>query len=159
MARVAKTEEPIEKKVRKTDYFTTTGRRKGAVARVRLFAKVPDGLMWGEQAVKKGDIIVNKKAISAYFPSAVEKTVYMQPFEITGTINTFAITIQVDGGGRRGQLGAVVHALSRALSAVDGKHRDKLKKKGLLTRDPRVRQRRKVGMGGKSRRKKQSPKR
>src|ERR1700676_4213251 len=97
------------------DYISTVGRRREAIASVRLFTKIPDGLSWGEMQIKKGDIIVNQKAITAYFPSAVEKMIYSKPLDLTKTHNKFAITIRVDGGGRSGQLDAVVMAIARAL--------------------------------------------
>ena len=94
-----------------------------------------------------------------YFGKSFEKT-YKQPFQITGTENKFAVSIKVSGGGKMGQLDAAVLAIARALDKIDReKFHATLKKKGMLTRDPRVRERRKVGMGGKSRRRKQSPKR
>ena len=144
----------------KKNYISAVGRRREAAARVRLWKKIPDNLLWGEMAVKKGDIIVNQKAITVYFPSAVEKTVYEKPLRVTNTLNKFAFTIQVAGGGRSGQLDAAVLGIARVLDRFDKEtFHDILRKNGLLTRDPRTRQRRNVGMGGKSRRKKQSPKR
>lgn len=84
----------------------------------------------------------------------------MEPFRATNTIGKYSLTIKVEGGGKSGQLEAVVHGISRALQLLDKeKFRPILKKKGFLTRDARVRERRKVGTGGKARRKKQSPKR
>jgi len=86
--------------------------------------------------------------------------VYTKPFELTETVGKYYATIKVGGGGKSGQLGAVIHGLSRAFSLVDPeKFRPILKKQKLLTRDSREKERRKVGMGGKARRKKQSPKR
>lgn len=148
-------------KTAKRDYIFATGRRKTAVARVRLYEKAKDGLMWGELAVKKGDIVVNEKPISEYFGGDVNKHLYSQPLRITNVAQqNYTFTIRVAGGGPAGQLQAVVAGIANALNKLDReKHRPILKKKGLLTRDDRARQRRKVGMGGKSRRKKQSPKR
>ena len=83
----------------------------------------------------------------------------MVPLKITNNVGKYTITIKVEGGGFTGQLSASIHAMARALSTVDDKNKQILKKAGLLTRDARVRERRKVGMGGKSRRKRQSPKR
>lgn len=143
----------------KKDYIFAVGRRREAVARVRLYQEVKTGLFVGENEVKRGDIIVNNKKITDYFSSQIFESMYKEPLKSTNSLEKYAITIAVEGGGPKGQLGAVVHGISRALSEIDEKNRGILKKKGLLTRDPRVRQRRKVGMGGKSRREKQSPKR
>lgn len=161
MAENNKEQVKINKKSQKRDYIHAVGRRKEAVARVRLYEHVKADLKWGEEPIKKGEILVNGKPIASYFPSEVEKYLYTEPLRLTNTHQqNFAITIRVSGGGRSGQLEAVVAALANALNKVDReKFRPVLKKKGLLTRDSRVRQRRKVGMGGKSRRKLQSPKR
>jgi small subunit ribosomal protein S9 len=157
------TTQPVKKnnKNGKRDYIFATGKRKTAVARVRLYEKVKDGLMWGQLAVKKGDIIVNEKPIADYFGGDVNKHLYSQPLRITNVAqHNYTLTIRVEGGGPAGQLQAVIVGIANALNKLDReKHRPILKKKGLLTRDARARQRRKVGMGGKSRRKKQSPKR
>lgn len=137
-----------EKKVYKKDYILTVGRRKAAVARVRLYQK------------GSGSIVVNNKPVEEYFSGLANKVAYLTPFGVTDTEGKFDITVRVIGGGPRGQLGAVIHGIARAMEKLDKeKYRPSLKKKGLLTRDSRIRERRKVGMGGKSRRKKQSPKR
>lgn len=147
-------------KVVKKDYIFAVGRRKAAVARVRLHKTVKADFTWGEVAVKKGDILVNGKLISEYFGGEVSKKLYSEPLRITNTQQNFAFTIKVAGGGPAGQLEAVIAGISNALNKLDTeKHRAILKKKGFLKHDARVRQRRKVGMGGKSRRKRQSPKR
>lgn len=145
----------------KKDYVFAVGRRKSAVARVRLYTKAKDGLMWGEKPVNKGDIIVNERPISEYFGGDVNRHLYSEPLRITNVAQqNYTFTIRVVGGGPAGQLQAVVAGIANALNKLDReKHRPILKKKGLLTRDARVRQRRKVGMGGKARRQKQSPKR
>jgi small subunit ribosomal protein S9 len=149
------------KKHQKTDYIFAVGRRKSAVARVRLHEKVKDGLVWGEHTVKKGDILVNAKPVAEYFSSEVERHLYTEPLRATNAHQkNYTFTIKVDGGGPAGQLQAVIAGIARALNKLDPEeYRPILKKKGMLTRDPRVRQRRKVGTGGKSRRQKQSPKR
>ena len=146
------------KKESKKDFIFAVGRRKSSVARVRLYENVKD-VPGGAEKIKKGDIIVNNKKIGEYFSGKVSQSYYSEPFRITNTESKYTITIKTEGGGKRGQLLAVVHAVSRALSKTDPKNRAILKKRGLLTRDARVRERRKVGMGGKARRKKQSPKR
>ena len=140
----------------KKNFVFALGRRKSASAEVRLYEKATK---WGELAVEKGEVLVNSKKAVEYFGKESEK-VYMEPFRVTDTLNKFAVTAKVVGGGKRGQLDALVLGIARALNTLDReKYRALLKKKGLLTRDPRVRERRKVGMGGKARRKKQSPKR
>jgi small subunit ribosomal protein S9 len=94
-----------------------------------------------------------------YFGKSFEKA-YKMPFQITSMEGKFAVSIKVSGGGKMGQLDAAILAIARALDKVDKENFHAiLKKQGMLTRDPRVRERRKVGMGGKSRRRKQSPKR
>lgn len=149
------------KKSLKKDYIAAHGRRKEAVARVRLYQHVKENLSWGNIPVKKGEILVNEKPISQYFPSTIERHLYTQPLRITNAHqNNYAFTIKVTGGGPAGQLEAVVAGIANVLQKLDPeKYRPILKKKGFLTRDARIRQRRHVGMGGKARRRKQSPKR
>ncbi len=141
------------------NYQFSVGRRKGAIARLRLYKDFKENLSIGEELVKKGDIFVNGKKIADYFKGISAKARYEEPFRITNTLDKYTITVKISGGGQKGQLDAFIHALSRTLSLMDEKSKQILKKKGFLTRDARVRERRKVGMGGKSRRKKQSPKR
>lgn len=143
----------------KKDYYFAVGRRKAAVARVRAYKNVPSALMFGGYAVKKGDLVVNEKNISEYFGGESFKATYEKPLKIVDGFNKFAFTIRVQGGGPSSQLDAVVLGISRTLSLIDPSYRGLLKKEGLLTRDQRVRERRKVGRGGKARRAKQSPKR
>ena len=98
--------------------------------------------------------------IQQLFPSLYEKEYYSMPLKLTNSLDRFAVTVQIFGGGKKGQLDALVHGLSRALELVDKEtFRPLLKKEGLLTRDPRKKERRKVGKGGKARKAKQSPKR
>jgi small subunit ribosomal protein S9 len=141
------------------DFTFAVGRRKSAVARVRVYSKVSDTLKFGDYVVKKGDTVVNGKNASEYFNGAAAKAIYEEPLKIADALNKYAITVRAQGGGLQSQLGAFVLGLSRALAAIDEAKKPLLRKKGLLTRDPRVRERRKVGTGGKSRRQKQSPKR
>lgn len=152
--------ETTKKQVKK-DYIFATGKRKNAVARVRLYESVKSGLVWGETPVKKGEILVNAKPIAEYFSSEVERHLYTEPLRITNAHQkNYAFTIKVDGGGHSGQLQALVAGIANALNEVDReKFRPVLKKKGFLTRDARIRERRTVGTGGKARRAKQSPKR
>jgi small subunit ribosomal protein S9 len=148
------------KNTEKKDYIAATGRRKEAVARVRLYETVKDDMTWQEASIKKGDMLVNAMPIASYFSGQVTRYIYSEPFRVTNTQNKYTVTIRVTGGGKAGQLSAVVAALANALSKADPQNnRSVLKKKGFLTRDARVRERRKVGTGGKARRKKQSPKR
>jgi small subunit ribosomal protein S9 len=139
------------------NYKFSVGKRKEAVARLRLYTNsLPE--VTGED-VKKGDMFVNGKRIENYFIGQTAKAAYEEPFRITNTLGKYTLTVKVEGGGPNGQMEAFIHALSRVLSSMDEKNKAILKKKGFLTRDARVRERRKVGMGGKARRKKQSPKR
>ncbi|MGH7203233.1 MAG: 30S ribosomal protein S9 [Candidatus Levyibacteriota bacterium] len=154
---------PLKKtnKTTKRDYIFAVGRRKSSVARVRLYETVKADLVWGEQAVKKGELFVNQKPIAQYFSGDVSRRLYTEPLRVTNAHQqNYAFTIKVAGGGPSGQLQAAIAGISNALSKLDPEqHRGTLKKKGFLTRDSRIRERRNVGMGGKSRRKRQSPKR
>jgi len=154
-----KRKEKIEEKNK--NYIYATGRRKEAVARVRLYKSLKPDQMFGETEIKKGEIYVNEKPVTEYFSSDVERHLYTEPLRITNAYqNNYAITIKVEGGGHAGQLDAVIAGISNALQKLDrDKYRAILKKKGFLTRDARIRQRRNVGTGGKARRQKQSPKR
>lgn len=128
-------------------YHQAVGRRKEAVARVRVF-------------LGEGQISVNQKPISEYFKGVIFQKAYQKPFELTQTLNKYTASVKVVGGGVSSQLGAVVHGLARALERVDKeKYRPLLKEAGLMTRDPRARERRKIGQAGRARAKKQSPKR
>ncbi len=148
------------KRSTKREYTFAVARQKEAAARVRLYAHVKEGHKWGEHEVKKEQILVNEMPIENYFPGPLAKAQYMQPLIITNSFNRFAVTIRVSGGGQNGQLDAATKGIAKALATIDTiKFRAILKKKGLLTHDARVRERRKVGKGGKARRKKQSPKR
>lgn len=129
------------------DTISTVGRRKEALAKVRLLK--------GE-----GQLIVNNKSAAQYFPGLIFQKLYSQPFEVTSTMGKFNISVKVIGGGQMSQLGAVIHGISRALAVVeDKKYRPLVKKAGLLTRDARVKERRKYGHAQKARAMKQSPKR
>lgn len=136
------------------------GRRKEAVARIRLYPLLGKKEITTSQGTfSKGQIIVNNKPIDQVFSQTWHKILYLGPFQITDTEGDFVTTIRVSGGGSAGQLEAIILGIARALQKHDIKHHTILKKHGFLTRDSRVRQRRMIGMGGKSRRKKQSPKR
>ncbi len=134
-------------RTKKINYTYAVGRRRSAVARVRLFRG-------------KGENTVNGKPMSQYFPGIINKDKWSKPFKVTETTGKYYVSVKVVGGGKNGQLEAVVHGISRTLAKVkEDMYRKPLKKEGLLTRDARVRERRKVGTGGRARRKKQSPKR
>ena len=149
------------KKTKNIHYYEAVGRRRESVARVRLYivGKDKTALVSGVK-MKAGETVVNKKPIQVIFPSLREKILYMSPFKITQTEERFVVSAIVRGGGKNGQIDAVVHGLARAIEKTDkDTMRPLLKKAGLLTRDSRTRQRRHVGTGGKARRVKQSPKR
>ncbi len=156
----------MAKKTKNIKYYEAIGRRKEAVARVRLYiagkgkAITINGDKQTSLKIKAGEIYINKKPITEVFPAPQEKARYLFPLKLTDCLDRFAISILVEGGGRNGQLDAIVHGIARALNLADKESfRPIVKKYGLLTRDPRERERRKVGTGGKARRMKQSPKR
>ncbi|OGK20616.1 30S ribosomal protein S9 [Candidatus Roizmanbacteria bacterium RIFCSPHIGHO2_02_FULL_37_13b] len=151
----------MPKKSTALKYYQAIGRRKSATASIRLhLATKEKEITFGDKKVKKGEIYVNGQPIDKYFSGESNKVEYLTPLKLTDNLDRFAITVKVVGGGKAGQLDAIVLGISRALEKVDkATYRPILKKQGLLTRDARIRERRKVGMGGKARRKKQSPKR
>ncbi len=118
----------------KKPYFYGTGRRKSSVARVRLF---PGGT---------GEIKVNNRTIDNYFGLETLKLIVRQPMVTTETLGKFDIEATVIGGGFTGQAGAIRHGLSRALIQADENYRPVLKKAGFLTRDPRMKERKKYGL-------------
>ena len=117
------------------DRFYGTGRRKTSIARV-----------WVRPGA--GRIVVNRRAFEDYFPRETLRMIIAQPLQVTGTAGQLDITITVGGGGPTGQAGAVRHGIARALARLDEKFRLPLKKAGLLTRDPRMRERKKYGQPG-----------
>ena len=119
----------------KAPEFLGTGRRKTAVARVRL-------------STGTGKITVNGRAFDNYFPVDSLRMVVTQPLTLTGTAEKFDIRVNVTGGGPNGQAGAVRHGIARALLVADANHRAPLKAEGLLTRDPRMKERKKYGQPG-----------
>mgnify|MGYP006318126353 CR=1 FL=1 len=127
------------------NYYYGTGRRKSAVARV--FMKPG-----------KGQIVVNDKPIDQYFGRETGRMVVRQPLALTNHLTTFDVKVNVDGGGESGQAGAVRHGLTRALIAYDAALKPALSKAGLVTRDAREVERKKVGFH-KARRRKQFSKR
>jgi len=153
------TEQP-KKTAKELAYYEAVGRRRNASARVRLHVAKDETVTVSGKEVKKGEMMVNGRNAEEYFPGEIAKKTYLEPFRTTNTIGRFAVTVHVAGGGPSGQLGATIHGISRALTKVDKeKFRPILKKRGLLTRDPRKKQRIKAGYAHKSRARKQSPKR
>lgn len=148
-------------KTKNIKYYEGTGRRKEAVARVRLYITGKDKTVTlNANKIKAGEIYLNQKPIDQSFNRPQEKKKLFFPLRLTNNEERFAISIIVKGGGKNGQLEAIVHGMARALEKVDKEaNRPTLKKNHLLTRDDRTRERRKVGTGGKARRQKQSPKR
>jgi small subunit ribosomal protein S9 len=112
-----------------------TGRRKTAVARVRLSAGT-------------GKIVVNGRAFEKYFPVESQRVTALQPLTVTGMGDKYDALVNVRGGGPNGQADAVRHGLARALLTIDANFRPVLKAEGLLTRDPRMRERKKYGQPG-----------
>ena len=151
----------MPKKKKDIEYYGTVGRRKESSARVRLYivSKKDKTAVVGSTHIKQGDIVINGKPLDVYFPLESERNIFMKPLVSVDCADRFAVSIVVRGGGKSGQLDAAVLGLARALCVVDETYRPTLKSLGFLTRDPRVRERRKVGKGGKARRQKQSPKR
>ena len=116
-------------------YFYGTGRRKSSVARVRVYNGT-------------GKITINDRDIDDYFGLETLKLIVRQPLNLTGTADKFDIVCRVAGGGVTGQAGAIRHGISRALLQYDAELRAELKKAGLLTRDPRMKERKKYGLKG-----------
>ena len=119
----------------KIQEFLGTGRRKTAIARVRL-------------AVGAGKIVVNGRPFENYFPTEALRTVVMQPLALTDSAAKYDVRVNVEGSGPNGQAGAVRHGIARALLTVDVAMRPTLKAAGFLTRDPRMKERKKYGQPG-----------
>ncbi|MGI6658312.1 MAG: 30S ribosomal protein S9 [Dethiobacteraceae bacterium] len=113
--------------------FYGTGRRKNAIARVRL---VPGS----------GAITINNRDIDEYFGLETLKLIVRQPLKLTDTLDKFDVIAKVKGGGTTGQAGAIRHGIARALLMAEGNYRPALKSAGLLTRDPRMKERKKYGL-------------
>ena len=113
--------------------FYGTGRRKSSVARVYL-------------TPGKGNITINKRDIDEYFGLETLKVIVRQPFAATETADKFDVNVTVKGGGYTGQAGAIRHGISRALIEADAEYRPALKAAGFLTRDPRMKERKKYGL-------------
>ena len=151
----------MAKKIKNLTYYEAVGRRKQSVARVRLYLmKKAAEVLVGKSKIKAGEIYINGKNIDESSFKAYKKKFLSVPLTLTKNESRFAVSIIVSGGGTTGHLDAMVHGISRALLVVDSEaYRTILKTSGLLTRDPRKKETRKVGTGGKARRMKQSPKR
>jgi len=134
-------ESPTEgRKLKKSEYIEAVGRRKRAVARVRIFTVGP------AESVEAGNLVVNGKNYKEYFPTAVLQQTVESPFVRLKSTNRFSGTVKVKGGGISGQAEAVRHGISRTLVAFDINFRKRLKKAGFLKRDPREKERRKFGL-------------
>lgn len=131
--KVVKEKEAPKEAAKKRNYFETVGRRKTAVARVRLYA--------GEK-----DITVNGKPLSSYFPQKSLQEIIKSPFVAAECPDKFGVSAVLKGGGFKAQAEALRHGISRALILIDVELRKKLKKTGFLTRDPRMRERKKFGL-------------
>ena len=114
-------------------YFYGTGRRKSSVARVRLYPGT-------------GSITINGRDVEDYFGLETLKLIMNQPFGVTNTMGKFDVVANVNGGGVSGQAGAIRHGIARALLLADETYRPALKKAGFLTRDPRMKERKKYGL-------------
>ena len=117
----------------KTEKYYGTGRRKKSIARVYL---VPG----------KGDVTINKRSMDDYFGLETLKVIVRQPLAATDNVDKFDVIVNVHGGGYTGQAGAIRHGIARALLQADGDYRPVLKKAGFLTRDPRMKERKKYGL-------------
>lgn len=125
----------VAKKTKKKIQYWGTGRRKKAIARVRL---LPEG---------DGQITINKRSLDEYFGLETLKLIVKQPLAITDTLTKFDIVVNVYGGGFTGQAGAIRHGIARALVVANSEeYRSKLKRAGFLTRDPREKERKKYGL-------------
>ncbi len=117
----------------KQPYFYGTGRRKNSVARVRLYQG-------------SGKVTINDRDIDDYFGLETLKLIVRQPLELTGNVQNYDVVCTVTGGGVTGQAGAIRHGISRALVESDAELRSQLKAAGFLTRDPRMKERKKYGL-------------
>jgi small subunit ribosomal protein S9 len=115
--------------------YTAVGRRKEAIARVRLLPG-------------KGDIVVNSRSCEKYFIRETDRIIIKQPLQLTDNLNKYDIFANIRGGGLTGQAGALRHAIARALMLIDPGYKDLLRKNGFLTRDPRMKERKKYGQKG-----------
>ena len=117
------------------DVFTATGKRKTSIARVRL-------------TLGTGAIVVNGRQVDEYFPRPALQILVRKPMELTDSLERYDIVANVQGGGVAGQAGALRHGISRAIEKIDSAQRPTLKRAGLLTRDARIKERKKYGQKG-----------
>jgi small subunit ribosomal protein S9 len=113
--------------------YYATGKRKTAIARVWM-------------KLGEGKIVINKKPIDEYLTTDIAKMIVAQPLELTNTTGRYDIMVNVNGGGYSGQVGAIKHGISRALLKISPEFREPLKKEGFLTRDSRIKERKKYGL-------------
>lgn len=121
--------------IQKVQEFVATGRRKTAVARVRM-------------ALGVGKVVVNGKDVSEYFPATIDPMIINGPFRVTDTEQRYDVIAKVTGGGKLGQAGALRHGISRALIQADENLKRPLKEAGYVTRDSRMKERKKPGRPG-----------
>lgn len=119
--------------------YEATGRRKNSIARVRLMPGT-------------GQIMINERPLEKYFPREADRSIIQQPLETTSMVGQYNVHANVQGGGSTGQAGAIRHGIARALLSINASFREPLKKEELLTRDPRVKERKKYGQRGARRR-------
>jgi|AntAceMinimDraft_18_1070375.scaffolds.fasta_scaffold40982_2 small subunit ribosomal protein S9 len=132
---IAESKKPIKKKAPKVErYIEAVGRRKTAVARIRIWTKSGEGFL------------VNEKNYQDYFPTIESQKILLSPIEMISSEDKFKVSARVKGGGSHAQAEAVRHGLSRALIKFNPEFRKQLKKSGFLTRDPRMRERKKFGL-------------
>lgn len=112
--------------------YYATGKRKSAIARVWM-------------KLGEGNIVINKRPIDEYLTTDIARMIVSQPLELTNTMGRYDITVNVKGGGYSGQVGAIKHGISLALLKINGEFRDSLKKAGFITRDSRIKERKKYG--------------
>lgn len=131
---------PEKKSKSENKYYEAVGRRKEAIARIRLFTSNFD------KSVEKGNLLINNKPYKEYFPILGLQNKIEAPFERLKSLGRFSGTVKVEGGGITGQAGAVQLGIARALILFDENFRKRLKSAGYLTRDARVKERRKFGL-------------
>ncbi len=115
--------------------YCATGKRKTAIARVQMHSGT-------------GNVVINDRSPGEYFGDEVPSFILRKPLELTATVSTFDISVRVDGGGKMAQAGAIRHGIAKALLDYSPEYRAVLKKAGLLTRDPRAKERKKYGQKG-----------
>jgi small subunit ribosomal protein S9 len=115
------------------DRYYATGKRKSSIARVWM-------------KLGEGTIVINKRPIDEYLTTDIAKMIVTQPLELTNTVGRYDITVNVKGGGFSGQVGAIKHGISHALLKINDEFREPLKKAGFITRDSRIKERKKYGL-------------